>query len=84
MSDLTRPPRQPPQGAWALLVRLPRPLAMWVCVLGLVLFLVVTPAARLLGVQVPDPDWAGLNLLVQTLLGLGAMRSIDKMLGNAT
>ena len=36
------------------------------------------------GVTTPEPDVAQLVVLAISLLGLGAMRSIDKQQGNAT
>lgn len=76
--------RTAPVGFWAYFVRAARPTGMWVCVLALFVQLVCVPAAWICGVTTPEPDVAQLVVLAISLLGLGAMRSIDKQQGNAT
>lgn len=70
----------------------PRPAAMWVCVLALAYQYLLSPLwtgiALIAGHPIPAPGLPGLdnNLyqLLWALLGLGAMRSYDKIKGTDT
>lgn len=62
-----------------------RPAAIWVCVAGLaytVAYPILTWAAQSVGLHaIPALDTAVLQYLLGSLLGVGAMRSYDKMKG---
>ena len=66
-----------------------RPALGWVCVVGLgahyVIFPLLTYVFAFFGLNVPPPtiDAAGLTALVASLLGLGAMRSVEKVMGSS-
>lgn len=86
MVDAVATPKHPPPGSrWAVFVRAARPAAIWMMVAGLFLQVIVLPLAGLI-----NPNAATLinveiaRLLAEGVLGLGAFRSIDKMLGKAT
>lgn len=77
--------RAPPDSRWAVFVRAARPAAIWLMVIGLALQVIVLPIAGLVipgAAALMSVDIA--RLLAEGVLGLGAFRSIDKLLGKAT
>lgn len=78
-------PRCPPDSRWAVFVRAVRPLALWVMAVGLVIQVVVLPIAAIFNAQAAAAIQVEvLRILVDGVLGLGAYRTIDKLLGKAT
>lgn len=75
----------PPTSRWAVFVRSARPAAIWMMVAGLFLQVIALPLAGLVNphaVALINIEIA--RLLAEGVLGLGAFRSIDKLLGKAT
>lgn len=80
LSGLSELRENPPRGAWDFFVRAWRPTASWACTLNLIVGGAVVPVAQLaLGVPVTPMDWTALASLAG-VLGLGAMRTIEKSL----
>jgi hypothetical protein len=85
MSLEPTPPRLPPASRWAVFVRAARPAANWLMVLGLALQVIILPVAALFvpaAAALVNVDVA--RLLAEGVLGLGAFRTIDKLVGKAT
>ncbi len=60
-----------------------RPAAIWVCVLILFNNYVLAPYLRACGVLVPELDMGAMYPVITGLLGLGGMRSYEKIKGAA-
>lgn len=60
-----------------------RPAAIWVCVLVLFNNYILAPYLRAFGVLVPELDMGAMYPIITGLLGLGTMRSYEKIKGAA-
>ncbi len=58
-----------------------RPAVGWICVLGLAVEYFVFPLVALAGFKLPPIDFSTLMGLLLPLLGIGAMRTIEKIQG---
>ena len=56
-----------------------RPLGGYVCVLGLATNFLISPISAGFGVQIPQADMSVMMPLLLGLLGLGGLRSFDKL-----
>lgn len=56
-----------------------RPLAGWTSGLILLVNGAILPMSRLLGYQFEPLDWRALSVFVSTLLGMSALRAIEKI-----
>lgn len=60
-----------------------RPATGWICVVGLAMNFIVSPIGASLGYDIPQIDADALYPLLLGLLGLGSMRSFDKIKGTS-
>ena len=58
-----------------------RPFLAWVCSIGFVFNLIVFPLASLYGIEVPQLDMSDAIALLVGMLGLGTMRTVEKLNG---
>lgn len=85
MSPKAAAPHPPPASRWAVFVRAVRPFALWTMALGIVLQVLVLPIAAIFSASaVAAIQVEILRILVEGVLGLGAFRTIDKLMGKAT
>ena len=61
-----------------------RPAVGWVCVCGFAINFLVSPIAAGFGVDIPQADAATLMPVLMGMLGLGGLRTVEKMGGKAS
>jgi len=61
-----------------------RPAVGWVCVCGFAINFLVSPIAAGFGVEIPQADASTLMPVLMGMLGLGGLRTVEKMGGKAS
>ena len=56
-----------------------RPAVAWICVLGMAVNFLISPLLSPLGIDVPQADTSVMMPVLMGMLGLGGMRSIEKL-----
>ena len=58
-----------------------RPATAWVCVLGFLVNLLVSPICAVFGIIIPHADTATMLPVLMGMLGLGTMRTVERLKG---